>query len=160
MRTSWKSRLLLVFALLVVVPLAACGSSNSTGPGGQRNAPSSILVLADSSLKKAFTTLGKQFEGAYPGNTVTFKYGASSALAHQAAGGAAGDVLATAGVQSMNAAQSVQLSSPTKFASKGQILYQIVTLKQSKNTSLSQQFINLVTSAHGQQVLSAAGFSP
>ena len=38
--------------------------------------------------------------------------------------------------------------------------YPIVTLTQSKNTSLSQEFINLVTGPSGQQVLRQAGFGP
>ncbi len=35
-----------------------------------------------------------------------------------------------------------------------------MTLTQSKNTSLSQEFINLVTGPSGQQVLHQAGFGP
>lgn len=152
------SRLLLLLSLLAVVPLAACGGG-SGGPGGQRNAPNSIVVLADSSLKEAFTKIGQKFESANPGKTVTFTFGASKSLANKAAAGDPGDVLAVAGVQAMNSTQQVQLGSPEAFATKGSVTYQIVTLNQSKNTSLSQQFINVVMSDPGQQMLRQAGFA-
>jgi len=154
-----KSRLVLLPALLaLLIPLAACGGSNSTGPGGQRNAPNAITVLADSSLKAAFTQLGKQFETQNPGSTVTFTYGSSAGLSQQAVAGDPGDVLATTDQQSMVAAQSAQLSSPRVFATKGSNQCQIVTLRQSKNTALSNQFINLVMSQSGQATLRKAGF--
>lgn len=38
--------------------------------------------------------------------------------------------------------------------------YPIVTLDQSKNAALAQQFVDLVTGAKGQQILAKAGFGP
>ena len=149
----------LLLALLALVPLSACGGSDSTGPGGERNAPSSITVLADSSLKDAFTKLGNQFESENPGSTVDFTYGSSSSLAQRAVAGDPGDVLATNDKQAMDSAQKVQLGQLATFATKGPAVYQIVSLVQSKNTALSQEFINLVTGPSGQQVLSEAGFA-
>jgi ABC-type molybdate transport system substrate-binding protein len=156
-----KNYLALVLALVALVPLTACGgSSDSTGPGGQRNAPSSILVLADSSLKDAFTQIGKQFEAQNAGSTVNFTYGSSSALSQQAVAGDPGDLLTTADQADMNSAEKVQLTSPKLFASKGSATYAIATLTQSKNTSLSQQFINYVVSDAGQKILLQDGFGP
>jgi len=156
-----KNRLLLLAALLALIPLTACGGgSDSTGPGGQRNAPNSILVLADSSLKAAFTQMGHQFESQNPGSTVTFSYGSSPSLSQQALAGDPGDLLTTADQADMNSTQKVQLNSPQLFASKGSATYAIVTLTQSKNTSLGQQFITLVTSQAGKQILVQNGFGP
>ena len=152
-------RLVLLVGLLALIPLSACGGSDSsTGPGGQRNAPSSITVLADSSLRAAFTQLGKQFENQNAGSTVTFQYGASADLAKQATAGDPGDVLATTDQASMVSAQSVQLNSPSVFASENGQQCQIATLRQSKNTSLSQAWITLVLGPAGQKVLRTAGF--
>ena len=153
-------RLVLLVGLLALIPLSACGGSDSsTGPGGQRNAPSAITVLADSSLRAAFTQLGKQFETQNAGSTVTFQYGASAELANQAAAGDPGDVLATTDQASMVSAQSAQLSGATVFAtSKDGGQCQIATLRQSKNTSLSNSFINFVKGPDGKQALAAAGF--
>jgi ABC-type molybdate transport system substrate-binding protein len=155
-----KHRLALLpalLALLVAATLSACGGNDSTGRGGQRNAPSTITVLADSSFRAAFTQLGKQFETQNSGATVTFTYGSSAQLSQQAVAGDPGDVLATADQQSMVAAQSVQLSAPKVFASQGSNQCQIVTLRQSRNTALSNQFINLVMSQSGQATLRKAG---
>jgi ABC-type molybdate transport system substrate-binding protein len=157
--TFWKNRLFILLSLLVVVPLSACGGSSSGGPGGQRDAPDSILVLADSSLKDAFTQLAQQIHSANPSRTVHFTFGPSKAMAQKANAGDPGDVLAVAGVQNMNSAQKAQLGNPVTFATKGSVTYQIVTLNQTKNSSLATQFINVVTSDPGQQVLSQAGFS-
>lgn len=157
MKIFLKNRLVLWFALLCVIPLSACGS-DASGPGGQRNAPSAITVLADSALKKAFTQLGTQFESQHSGTTVTFTFGASANLAQKAVDGAAGDVLATAGQADMNSAEKVQLGLPKLFATQGSATYQIVTLNQSKNTSLAQSFVNLVSSPTGQKELHRAGF--
>jgi len=154
-----KTHLVVLAALFALVPLSGCGGSDSTGPGGERNAPSSITVLADSSLKDAFTKLGNQFESENPGSTVNFTYGPSSSLAQKAVAGDPGDVLTTNAKQAMDSAQKVQLGQLETFATKGPAVYQIVTLIQSKNTSLSQDFIDLVTGPAGQQVLSQAGFA-
>jgi ABC-type molybdate transport system substrate-binding protein len=158
-RIFQKSRLVLLPALVALFALTACGGSDdSTGPGGQRNAPSSITVLADSSLKSAFTQIGKDFEEQNAGSTVNFTWGTSADLSQQAVDGDPGDVLATTDQQSMVAAQKVQISTPRVFATQGSNQCQIVTLQQSKNTSLSNQFINQVLSQSGQQVLRQAGF--
>jgi ABC-type molybdate transport system substrate-binding protein len=159
MKILQRHPLILLPALLALFVLTACGGSDdSTGPGGQRNAPSSITVLADSSLKSAFTQIGKQFEDQNAGTTVNFTWGTSTDLSQQAVKGDPGDVLATTDQQSMVAAQKVQISTPRVFATQGSNQCQIVTLQQSKNTSLSNQFINEVLSQSGQQVLRQAGF--
>ena len=154
-----KTHLVVLAALFALVPLSGCGGSDSTGPGGERNAPSSITVLADSSLKGAFTQLGHQFESENPGSTVNFTYGPSSSLAQKAVAGDPGDVLATNDKQAMDSAQKVQLGQLATFATKGPAVYQIVSLVQSKNTALGQEFIDLVTGPSGQQVLNQAGFA-
>jgi ABC-type molybdate transport system substrate-binding protein len=156
---SFRKTHLFLLAVLVLVPLSACGGSDSSGAGGEGKAPSSITVLADSSLKAAFTRLGQQFETENPGSTVNFTYGQSSSLAQQAVAGDPGDVLATNSEQAMDSAEKAQLGQQATFATKGPAVYQIVTLLQSKNTALSQQFMTLVTGPTGQQELSQAGFA-
>ena len=153
-RIFQKQRLVLLLALCVLIPLSACG-----GGGDERNAPSSIAVLTDSSLKAAFTQLAKQFESENPDTTVTFTYGESDSLAQKAAAGDPGDLLTTNDRQTMDSAQKVQLGDPETFATKGSATYQIVSLIQSENSSLSQEFINLVTGPTGQQALEQAGFA-
>ncbi len=94
--------------------LAACGGPSSAarpGLGGE------ITVLAAASLTDAFTTLGTQFEQAHPGTTVTFSFGASSALATQIGQGAPVDVFASASQQDMDAVIAARAAaSSTAFA--------------------------------------------
>jgi molybdate transport system substrate-binding protein len=100
---------ILTTALLAVgaVSLAACGSSSTAAPsstaGGSSSAVTgSITVFAAASLKESFTTLGKQFEAANPGTTITFSFGPSSGLATQITEKAPADVFASASQKTMD----------------------------------------------------------
>jgi molybdate transport system substrate-binding protein len=110
---------------LVAAGLAGCSSSGSAGTSapaaaGGSSSPSlsgSITVFAASSLTGAFNTLGKQFEAAHPGVTVTFSYAASSALATQITSGAPADVFASASKKNMDQVVTAgDASSPSNFA--------------------------------------------
>ena len=59
-------------------------------------------MLAAASLTESFTTIGEQFEEAYPGVKVTFSFAASSALAQQISDGAPADVFASASTKTMD----------------------------------------------------------
>jgi ABC-type molybdate transport system substrate-binding protein len=73
---------------LALAGLAGCGGSDNTA-GSSSNTSSSagttggITVFAAASLTESFTKIGKDFEAANPGMTVTFNFGGSSALATQ-----------------------------------------------------------------------------
>jgi molybdate transport system substrate-binding protein len=62
-------------------------------------------VLAASSLTEAFTTIGRQFEAAHPGDVVRFSFGPSDGLAAQIQAGAPADVFASASETWMDAVQ-------------------------------------------------------
>ena len=90
--------------------LVGCGSNSdsasstpSAGDSGSASpSPSgSITVFAAASLTDAFTEIGSQFEAENPGVTVTFSFGASSALAEQINAGAPADVFASASGSTM-----------------------------------------------------------
>ena len=83
--------------------LAACsGSSSGAAPASSGALSGEITVLAAASLTDAFGTLGQQFEAAHPGTTITFSFGASSALATQITQGAPVDVFASASQKTMD----------------------------------------------------------
>src|SRR4051794_14462251 len=71
-------------ASLVLIMLTACGSGGSNGPGGERNAPDSIAVLAESSLKEAFTKIAQQLEGVNAGKTAHHTERATPSGRHRA----------------------------------------------------------------------------
>jgi molybdate transport system substrate-binding protein len=106
---------------LALAGVAACGSSSGGSPSSGGTSTSggvtgTITVLAASSLTEAFTTLGKQFEAAYPGTTVKFSFAASSALAEQVTQGAPADVFASASTKNMDQVTSAgDATSPTNF---------------------------------------------
>lgn len=99
------SRPLLASALLTALALAGCGSdasgSGPTTPTGARAVTGTVTVFAAASLIGSFTQLGKDFEQANPGTTVTLNVGASSALAQQIVAGAPADVFAAASPATM-----------------------------------------------------------
>jgi molybdate transport system substrate-binding protein len=97
---------LAAFALAVAVAAtAACGNGEtaaSPGPGASTSAVAgTVTVLAAASLTESFTTIGKNFESAHPGSTVTFSFAGSSSLAQQITSGAPADVFAAASPATM-----------------------------------------------------------
>lgn len=87
-------------ALLLVLPLAACGAEDD-----DNTSPRKLTVLAAASLTDVFETMADDFEDANQGAEITFSFGSSTDLAEQAADGAPGDVLATADATSMAVAE-------------------------------------------------------
>jgi molybdate transport system substrate-binding protein len=85
-------------ALVLVLPLAACGGGDDAG-GTDR-----LTVLAAASLTDVFEELATGFEEENDVD-VTFSFGSSTDLAEQVADGAPGDVLATADETSMGLAE-------------------------------------------------------
>jgi molybdate transport system substrate-binding protein len=82
---------------------SARGSTAAEGVSSSRALTGEITVLAAASLTGAFETLGGQFQEAHPGTTVTFSFGASSALATQIDQGAPADIFASASAKTMDA---------------------------------------------------------
>jgi molybdate transport system substrate-binding protein len=107
-RARWIS---VVLAAVTAVSLTACGSDSAdtattapTGGSSASGAPAAtgpITVFAAASLTESFTQIGKDFEAANPGATVTFSFAGSSALATQINQGAPADVFASAAPANM-----------------------------------------------------------
>jgi molybdate transport system substrate-binding protein len=121
----------LVTALTALVTgtslLAGCGSTSggdaaATAHGASESAAAAgltgkITVFAAASLTEAFTALGKKFEQANPGATITFSFGPSSSLATQIAEGAPADVFASASAKNMDAVVAAHAAgTPATFA--------------------------------------------
>src|SRR5256885_14364888 len=96
------TRSLRAVALAAAAALALAGCGNSAASGGGSTTPGkpaisgTITVFAAASLTESFTKIGKDFEAANPGVTVTFNFGGSSALAQQINQGAPADGVASA----------------------------------------------------------------
>jgi molybdate transport system substrate-binding protein len=113
---------------VAVATLAGCGSTSggTTAAASPTAAVSStapaalsgkVTVLAASSLTGTFTQLGRQFEAAHPGVTVTFSFGASSTLAQQINADAPADVFASASPKNMTQVVSTgKAANPATFA--------------------------------------------
>jgi molybdate transport system substrate-binding protein len=96
-------RAVLPAALLALLPVPGCGTEPDADASGEA---STLTVLAASSLTEVFTDLGEEFEADHPGIEVRFAFDSSATLAQQAAEGAPADVLATADLESMQAAKA------------------------------------------------------
>ncbi|MGW5672785.1 molybdate ABC transporter substrate-binding protein [Micromonospora sp. NPDC003776] len=96
MTVRWTGAALAGAAALTLA-LTGCGDGDpAVRDGGGR-----VTVFAAASLTESFTKLGKDFEAAHPGTTVTFNFAGSSALATQISQGAPADVFAAASPATM-----------------------------------------------------------
>jgi len=100
-------------ALVLILALAACGSSDESSDGA------TIMVFAAASLKKTFTEIGEQFKTDNPGVSVEFNFAGSSDLVTQLTQGAQADVFASADTKNMDKAAAAGLldGDPVNFAS-------------------------------------------
>jgi molybdate transport system substrate-binding protein len=103
--------------LLAAGLLTACGSggpATSADPAGRRT----LTVFAAASLRGTFTEIGRGFEAANPGVTVTFSFAGSADLATQIAEGAPADVFASADERNMAQVTGASLTAadPVDFA--------------------------------------------
>ena len=94
-----------ILLLLFTLTLTACApagpeaaTAEASNPG-----PRTLNVFAAASLTDAFTEMGKNFEAANPGVTVTFNFAGSQALKTQIEEGAPADVFASANQTEMEA---------------------------------------------------------
>jgi molybdate transport system substrate-binding protein len=107
-------------AAVLLTLVAGCGDDSTDTASGSSPAASSsglsgtVTVFAAASLTESFGTLGRQFETAHPGVTVTFNFAASSALAQSITQGAPADVFASAGANNMT--QVTDAIDPKTFA--------------------------------------------
>jgi molybdate transport system substrate-binding protein len=101
-----RFRFLAAAALAATLVTTGCGDNSSRVSTPAAGASSSmvtgkITVLAAASLTETFNRIGRDFEAANPGTTVTFSYAGSSALAQQITSGAPADVFASASPATM-----------------------------------------------------------
>ncbi|MEU8179390.1 molybdate ABC transporter substrate-binding protein [Micromonospora sp. NPDC049047] len=92
-----------VAALVAAVAVAGCGAGGDQSSGGADDGrvTGTVTVFAAASLTESFTRIGKDFEAAHPGSTVTLNFAGSSALANQINQGAPADVFASASPTNM-----------------------------------------------------------
>ncbi|RLP94374.1 molybdate ABC transporter substrate-binding protein [Micromonospora sp. CV4] len=94
-----------VAALVAVAALAGagCGGGDEPAPaaGADGRVTGTVTVFAAASLTESFTRIGRDFEAANPGSTVTLNLAGSSALANQINQGAPADVFASAAPRNM-----------------------------------------------------------
>jgi molybdate transport system substrate-binding protein len=103
---------------LLLATAAACGSTSGSSDGDAAPQTTTITVFAAASLKGTFTEIGRKFEDANPGVTVTFSFAGSSDLVAQISQGAPADVFASADTANMDKATADDLvaGKPVDFA--------------------------------------------
>ncbi|WFE32632.1 molybdate ABC transporter substrate-binding protein [Micromonospora sp. WMMD975] len=107
--------------------LAGCAGGGTDAPGGSASGSGptgTVTVFAAASLTESFTRIGRDFEAANPGVTVTFNFAGSSALANQINQGAPADVFASASPTNM---QSVTGDGPPTTFVRNQLVIAVPT---------------------------------
>jgi molybdate transport system substrate-binding protein len=156
-------------SLLCLTMLGGACSPKDSGvsPGGEA---AELIVFAASSLSDVFAQIGKDFEEADPGTTVTFNYGPSDGLAAQIESEGTADVFASASLTWMDRVQrTVGVSGRANFARNGLV---IITppgdpAHISSIHDLANPGVKLVLGAQGvpvgdyaREALSKAGIAP
>lgn len=98
-----RARRTVVAALVAVLAVSGCGAGDDRASGGATDGrvTGAVTVFAAASLTESFRRIGKDFEAANPGSTVTLNFAGSSALANQINQGAPADVFASAATANM-----------------------------------------------------------
>ena len=116
----WHRFAIATLAAMSAVALSACGSDSSIDASNtsQPEMSGTLTVLAASSLTKAFTALGNDFENEHPGSKIAFSFGSSSDLQQQIEQGAPADVFASADQSNMDkvVASGTNAIAPINFA--------------------------------------------
>ncbi|MFF0152806.1 molybdate ABC transporter substrate-binding protein [Micromonospora sp. NPDC005203] len=86
-------------AVVLALTVAGCGAGDDRASDGRGTG--AVTVFAAASLTESFRRIGKDFEAANPGSTVTLNVAGSSALANQINQGAPADVFASAAPANM-----------------------------------------------------------
>lgn len=119
MNTTWRRLGATSAAVLLALPLAACGDDSDDGDAGRGDGGEQTLtVFAAASLTKTFEELEDRFEDAHPDVDVKLSFGGSSDLVAQITEGAEADVLASADTANMDELVAAELASgdPSEFA--------------------------------------------
>jgi molybdate transport system substrate-binding protein len=138
---------------VAVLTSATVGCASSGGPspaGGDEHRE--ITVFAASSLTAAFMQIGKDFEAANPGVTVTFNFGPSDGLAGQIESEGVADVFASASATWMDdLASATGVSDRTDFAKNKLVI--ITPLDDPAGIGsiqdLARQGVQLILAAEG-----------
>jgi molybdate transport system substrate-binding protein len=130
-RTLFTAFALTMLLALLVIAVAACGSQGAPttmGPANSTTSPAAqkqeLTISAASSLKAAFTEIGKAFDAANNSRT-TFNFDSSGTLQKQIEGGAPVDVFASAATKQVEALVDAKLASADSvkiFAGNGIVL--------------------------------------
>ncbi|RZT78780.1 molybdate transport system substrate-binding protein [Micromonospora violae] len=90
-------------AVVMALTVAGCGAGDDRASDGAADGrvTGAVTVFAAASLTESFRRIGKDFEAANPGSTVTLNVAGSSALANQISQGAPADVFASAAPANM-----------------------------------------------------------
>jgi len=123
-KLTWQDVLMVLAAL--VIASSACGSSDNSPSAVAADASepaTELTVFAASSLTNAFTAIGKDFESATPGTTVSFNFGSSTDLATQIGSEGTADVFASASGTAMDtAAQDPGVVDRVNFATNSLVI--------------------------------------
>jgi len=118
MKKNWLRLGAASAAVLLALPLAACGDDGDKGGDGKSGDKTVLTVFAAASLTKTFEELEKTYEAAHTDVDVKLSFGGSSDLVAQITEGASADVFASADTTNMDKLVAAGLAEgePKEFA--------------------------------------------
>ncbi|MBM7518889.1 molybdate ABC transporter substrate-binding protein [Nocardioides nitrophenolicus] len=118
MPTTRRIRVAAGAAVLLALPLTACGSGDDEGGPSGAGGRTELTVFAAASLTATFEELEKQYEAAHGDVDVKLSFGGSSDLVAQITEGASADVFASADTANMDKLVAAGLAEgePREFA--------------------------------------------
>ncbi|XBB67607.1 molybdate ABC transporter substrate-binding protein [Nocardioides sp. WV_118_6] len=118
MKTTWLRLGAASAAVLLALPLAACGDDGDKGGDTKSGGKTELTVFAAASLTKTFEELEKTYEAAHSDVDVKLSFGGSSDLVAQITEGASADVFASADTANMDklVAAGLTAGEPREFA--------------------------------------------
>lgn len=172
MKGSW--RILSGLFFILVLSLAACGSTTTPStpgkPAASSSTPVTLNIFAAASLTESFNQIKQDYQATHPNIKITYNFNGSQALEQQIANGASADIFASADAANMKKASDAGLVDSSQVFAQNKLVCivptsnpgHITTLKDLAKPGVKIDFgaPAVPVGKYGLQILDKLGKSP